>query len=76
LIQTRSLAFPADPGVALALVLILALVSAPAPAADPTVRFTDAGLEAGLVAPTWCGREEKPHLLESGGTGLALFDYG
>jgi hypothetical protein len=75
LIQTRSLAFPADPGVALALVLILALVSAPAPAADPTVRFTDAGLEAGLVAPTWCGREEKPHLLESGGTGLALFDY-
>jgi len=26
------------------------------------------------VAPIWCGRPEKPHILESGGSGLALFD--
>ncbi len=39
------------------------------------LHFEDAGAEAGLVAPTWCGGLEKPHLLESGGGGLALFDY-
>lgn len=37
--------------------------------------FTERGSEAGLAAATWCGRPEKPHLLESGGTGLALVDY-
>jgi hypothetical protein len=37
--------------------------------------FADAGEAAGLRAVTWCGRPEKPHLLESGGNGLALFDY-
>jgi hypothetical protein len=30
---------------------------------------------AGPSTVTWCGRREKPHLLESGGYGLALFDY-
>ncbi|MGB6367966.1 MAG: VCBS repeat-containing protein, partial [Thermoanaerobaculia bacterium] len=43
--------------------------------ADSPLLFVDVAAEAGLEAPTWCGREEKPHLLESGGTGLALFDY-
>ena len=38
-------------------------------------RFVDATAEAGLRAVTWCGRPQKPHILESGGTGLALFDY-
>jgi len=42
---------------------------------DSPLLFVDIAAEAGLGAPTWCGREEKPHLLESGGTGLALFDY-
>jgi hypothetical protein len=36
--------------------------------------FVDVAQEAGAIATTWCGRPEKPHLLESGGTGLALFD--
>jgi hypothetical protein len=31
--------------------------------------------DAGLHLPTWCGSIEKPHLLESGGGGVALFDY-
>jgi hypothetical protein len=35
----------------------------------------DVAAEAGLDLPTWCGGQEKPHLLESGGTGLALLDY-
>jgi enediyne biosynthesis protein E4 len=37
--------------------------------------FVDVAREAGLDRPTWCGRPEKPHILESGGTGLALLDY-
>ena len=37
--------------------------------------FVDVAREAGLTAATWCGRPQKPHILESGGTGLALFDY-
>jgi hypothetical protein len=49
--------------------------AAPAEAAELPFYFTDVAAEAGLIAPTWCGRKEKPHLLESGGTGLALFDY-
>ena len=65
--------------------LTLALVSCgdePArvgPSADPTealgpLRFVDVAAVAGVTATTWCGRPSKPHLLESGGTGLALFD--
>jgi len=42
---------------------------------SPTLRFVDIAHEAGLVHPTWCGGVEKPHLLESGGTGLGLVDY-
>jgi hypothetical protein len=38
-------------------------------------RLVDVGAAAGVIAPTWCGREEKPHILESNGTGLALVDY-
>jgi hypothetical protein len=37
--------------------------------------FVDVAAEAGVTAPTWCGGETKPHLLESGGTGLAFVDY-
>ncbi|TNF70945.1 MAG: CRTAC1 family protein [Acidobacteria bacterium] len=44
-------------------------------ATDSPLLFVDVAAEAGLEAPTWCGGLEKPHLLESGGTGLALFDY-
>jgi hypothetical protein len=43
-------------------------------AAEPPFRFVDVAREVGVVAPIWCGRPEKPHLLESGGSGLALFD--
>ncbi len=64
------------PGALLAaagLVLGPAAAGSPPPAAG--LRFVDRAAEAGLTAPSWCGREEKPHILESGGTGLALFDY-
>jgi len=37
--------------------------------------FVDVAREAGVTAVAWCGRPEKPHILESGGTGLALVDY-
>ena len=43
--------------------------------AAPPLHFVDIAAESGLVHPTWCGREDKPHLLESGGSGLALLDY-
>jgi hypothetical protein len=46
---------------------------APPPSpAPPPFRFVE-GQE--LPTVVWCGRKEKPHLLESGGCGLALFDY-
>ena len=35
----------------------------------------DTAHDAGLTAPTWCGGVDKPHILESGGTGLGLIDY-
>jgi len=38
------------------------------------LHFVDVAASAGVTATTWCGRPSKPHLLESGGTGLALFD--
>jgi hypothetical protein len=47
----------------------------PPAAAAPAFQFVDVARQAGLTTPTWCGRPEKPHLLESGGNGLALFDY-
>ncbi|HEX5138975.1 MAG TPA: CRTAC1 family protein [Planctomycetota bacterium] len=37
----------------------------------PLFHFT----EETVPTVVWCGRKEKPHLLESGGSGLALFDY-
>ena len=46
------------------------------PAAEsPPFHFVDIAEISGIRAPTWYGRPHKPHLLESTGTGLALFDY-
>ena len=44
----------------------------PVPPGPPPFHFVEA---LGVPAVTWCGRREKPHILESGGSGLALFDY-
>jgi len=52
---------------------MLGLVAPPGATAQ-SFHFVDASRAAGLTEPTWCGRDDKPHLLESGGTGLALFD--
>jgi hypothetical protein len=38
-------------------------------------RFVDAAAAAGLSATTWCGGKDKPHLLDSQGSGLALLDF-
>jgi enediyne biosynthesis protein E4 len=51
-----------------------ALAAAALPAAAE-LRFVDVAEQAAVTTRTWCGREEKPHILESNGTGLALFDY-
>jgi hypothetical protein len=48
--------------------------AAPAPA-GPRFVFRDVAKAAGIDAVAWCGRKEKPHLLESAGCGLALLDY-
>jgi hypothetical protein len=45
------------------------------PQSEERLWFVDRSAAAGLVHPVWCGRDDKPHLLESGGSGLALFDY-
>jgi len=58
-----------------ALALAALLAAAPTSwAAAGGLHFVDVAKDAGLTAPTWCGRAEKPHILESGGTGLVLFD--
>ena len=60
---------------ALAPALMLCAALAPATAADAPFWFVDTAAAAGLDAPTWCGSRAKPHILESGGSGLALVDY-
>ncbi len=39
------------------------------------LHFVDIADSAGVRDSTWAGRSEKPHLLESAGSGPALFDY-
>jgi hypothetical protein len=56
------------------LVLGPAVLAAP-DAVAAELRFIDIAATAGVTAPTWCGREEKPHIMESNGTGLAVLDY-
>ncbi|MEJ2084805.1 MAG: CRTAC1 family protein [Acidobacteriota bacterium] len=46
----------------------------PEVAGDP-LQFVDIAASAGLSTPTWCGRPDKPHILESNGTGLGLIDF-
>jgi hypothetical protein len=41
----------------------------------PRLHFVDIAPAAGVTAVTWCGREDKPHILESNGTGLGFVDY-
>ena len=43
--------------------------------AGTALRFEDVAAASGLGAPTWAGRPDRPHILESGGSGVALFDY-
>ena len=52
-------------------------VPAQPPPSVPEQRFlfTDVSAASGITSISWCGRPEKPHLLESGGCGIALFDY-
>jgi hypothetical protein len=42
---------------------------------SPPVYFVDVASDMGVTAPTWCGRDDKPHIMESNGTGLGLVDY-
>ena len=63
---------------ALALALLAAAPASgasAAPAPDAPFWFVDTAAAAGLTVPTWCGSRDKPHILESGGSGLALLDY-
>ena len=40
-----------------------------------SISFVDVASELGVTAPTWCGRDNKPHIMESNGTGLGFIDY-
>src|SRR5579871_2670101 len=43
---------------------------------SPTVRFIDIASQSGLTVPnTFGGREKKDSILESTGTGVAIFDF-
>jgi len=44
-------------------------------AGQEAFRFDSVGGAAGLDAPTWAGRDDKLHLLESGGAGVAMLDF-
>jgi hypothetical protein len=56
---------------------LLFLAAALAAAADaPSVRFVDIAAQSGLTVPnTYGGREKKESILESTGTGVAIFDF-
>ena len=66
--------FPVARTVAVALTLVWAAATV---WSDPSTAsgFDFVAKDAGLDLPTWVGSIEKPHLLESGGGGVALFDY-
>ena len=59
----------------LSCLLIVTLAPAFPAGASSLPYFVDIAAEAGVVAPTWCGRDDKPHIMESNGTGLGLLDY-
>lgn len=59
----------------LSCLLIVTLAPAFPAGASSLPYFVDIAAEAGVVAPTWCGRDDKPHIMESNGTGLGLVDY-
>src|SRR3954452_15089904 len=57
-------------GVALALLSVLLLAD------TPGLRFIDIAAQAGLTTPiTFGGKDKKDYILESTGTGAAIFDY-
>jgi hypothetical protein len=53
----------------------LAAVGSVRAADSPPLYFVDVAPQMGATAPTWCGRDDKPHIMESNGTGLGLVDY-
>ena len=58
-----------------ALLLLVGSAGAALATAPAAIRFVDASADAGVTVVTWHGRADKPHLLESGGAGIALLDY-
>jgi hypothetical protein len=62
----------ADVSVLLAAILLAAAEVGAQPASS--FQFVEVGRAAGLDAPIWCGSRAKPHILESGGGGIALLD--
>ncbi len=55
-------------------ILILPLRNSTA-CSEVTANFVNASTEAGIKTIAWCGRPERNHLLESGGSGIAFLDY-
>ncbi len=55
--------------------VVIALLLGGTTHAQTPFHFVDIADSVGVRAPTWAGRPDKPHLLELGGAGPALFDY-
>ena len=61
---------------ALAFLLLFAALALLMQADAPAIRFIDVAAQAGLTIPnTFGGKEKKDFILESTGTGAAIFDY-
>src|SRR5579863_52472 len=56
--------------------LLFLAVAVAAAAEAPAVRFVDIAAQAGLTVPTtFGGKDKKSSILESTGTGVAIFDF-
>src|SRR6476469_638152 len=64
------------PRTCLAALICLAAISFLLVADTPAIRFIDIAAQSGLTLPnTFGGKDKKEYLLESTGTGAAIFDY-
>src|SRR6478672_8744991 len=58
------------------LVLVFAVAAAQPPQTPPIANFTDVAEKAGLTMTTvFGGKETKKYIIETTGTGVAIFDY-
>ena len=74
--QSRGLTLHPPIRVAIFLVLFFTAAEAESPQAQPIANFVDVGQKAGLTMTTvFGGKDTKKYIIETTGTGVAIFDY-